>query len=107
MYALYSNGRIKVYIQVTGKDALGNDVEASSAAAAADESGTKKGLYIDVVAANYELKEPGEASFNITVSNTSDYVLKDVTVSEESLGDIFTIPTMGTDVKTYEHKVNV
>ncbi|MBQ3274632.1 MAG: hypothetical protein IJH51_04955 [Christensenellaceae bacterium] len=96
-----------ITFKVTGKDALGNDVEASSAAAAADESGTKKGLYIDVVAANYELKEPGEASFNITVSNTSDYVLKDVTVSEESLGDIFTIPTMGTDVKTYEHKVNV
>ena len=59
----------------TAKDENGESVKASSSpitiniSDAADD--TPKGLYIDVVAENYELQEPGEAAFNITITNTS------------------------------------
>ena len=97
--------------QVTAEDSDGKQVKASSntitiTVGEADD-GTPKGLTIDVLSDVTELEKPGEAKFTVTLVNTSDKTLTNVKVTENTIGEIGTLATMGKESKTLEKTVQV
>lgn len=119
------------YVTASGKDAKGDNVSATSnivtvmttqeeaapeelPAAPAEDPNTKKGLIIEVTPGleptaenQFTLAEPGPVTFTINVANTSSIVLNNVTVSEQTLGTLATINSMGTTSETIQKSVDI
>ena len=94
-------------LSVTGTDESGNTVTAQSSAVTREGEQQKGELKIDVIADALSLDKAGQVNFKITVSNTSDVVLDNVTVSEATLGEIENIGSLGTDSKEITKAVDV
>lgn len=94
-------------LSVTGTDESGNTVTAQSSAVTIEGSGEKGELKIEVKEDTNVLEKAGQVNFTITVSNTSDVVLDDVTISEATLGEIENIGSLGTDSKEITKAVDV
>lgn len=77
-----------------------------SPSASASATGVQA-LTIKVIADTYELEQPGNVKFQVTVQNSSSVLLSNVMVTEETLGDIGTISAMGTDTKMFNKTVTV
>ena len=77
----------------------------SSATASSAPSGASLSIVVDADA--YTLKEAGEVTFHVTVTNSSDLLLNNVTVSEKTIGEIGSVSAMGKDSKTFDKTVNV
>lgn len=103
---------------VSAKDPEGGNVTATSnqvtvtvesAQPTTSASGQPSGetLAIVVTADAYTLSDPGEVTFDVTITNNSDVLLNNVEVSEETLGDIGSISAMGKDSKIFEKTAEV
>ena len=60
-----------------------------------------------VAADAYTLTEAGEVNFQITITNNSDVLLSDVKVSEDTLGEIGSVSSMGKDSKIFDKTAEV
>ncbi len=76
-----------------------------SASASGQPSGSTLAIVVDADA--YTLSEAGEVNFQVTITNNSDVLLSNVTVSEETLGEIGSVSSMGKDSKTFDKTAEV
>ncbi|MGI6175855.1 MAG: hypothetical protein ACOYJC_06820 [Christensenellales bacterium] len=93
----------RLTLVATGKDASGNTVEASSNMLTVTV-GTQSDTFnvrLIVETDTSQLSPAGQAKFNITVANESDFTLQNVVISEDSLGEIAQEASMGKGTKKY------
>ncbi len=82
-------------------------VEGAQPTASASASPSSATLSIVVDADAYTLTEAGEVNFQITITNNSDVLLSDLTVSEDTLGEIGSVSSMGKDSKIFDKTAEV
>ncbi|MEG0834459.1 MAG: hypothetical protein RR413_03345 [Christensenellaceae bacterium] len=110
-----------IAFNATAKDAAGNNINVQSNAvaittgdaqptASASAPATvdpKTVMKIDLDLSTNKLQKPGEVDFSIKLVNLSGQELKDVVVSEKTLGVIGTLPTFNTAEESFDKKVMV
>lgn len=83
---------------------VGSAASASPSSSGTDTSapsGEGAVFKVDVIADSYSLDKPGNVKFQVTVTNTSDVVLNNVSVTEKTIGDFGSVSALGKDSKMF------